>query len=78
MSKYISFVVYRRPAFLQGIGEEKGPPEPELIVEVTFAPATLRSLESKEGGRTMSRRALGYVVNGWPPESRVSSRSYVT
>jgi hypothetical protein len=34
------------------------------------------SLEMSEGGRTMSRRALGEVVSGWPPESRVSSRSY--
>jgi hypothetical protein len=34
-----------------------------------------RSLEMREGGRTMSRKALGEVVSGCPPESRVSSRS---
>jgi len=36
------------------------------------------SLEMREGGRTMSRRAFGEVVSGWPPESRVSSRSCKT
>jgi len=34
-----------------------------------------KSLDMSEGGRTISRRAFGEVVSGWPPESRVSSRS---
>lgn len=38
----------------------------------TFA----NSLEKRDGGKTISRRALVEVVNGWPPESRVSSSSY--
>jgi hypothetical protein len=64
------------------MGEENGPPaapspDPELMVEFMFAPATLRSLDRRDGGRTMSRRAFGEVVKGCPPESRVSSRSYL-
>ena len=39
-------------------------------------PATESTLWRSEGGKTMSRRAFGEVVRGWPPESRVSSRSY--
>lgn len=62
------------------MGDEKAPPaaprpEPELIVELMFAPATLRSLLRREGGNTISRSALGEVVKGWPPESKVSSKS---
>jgi hypothetical protein len=67
MSKYISLLAYRKPAFLHGIGDEKGPPPspaPEFIVEVIFVLATLRSLESREGGRTMSRSAFVDVVKG--------------
>jgi len=81
MSKYNSLLVYFSPAFRQGIGDEKGPPEaprpdPELTVVLMLAPATLRSLLRSDGGRTMSRRAFGEVVKGWPPESNVSSRSW--
>ena len=45
-----------------------GPESPET-------PVTERILVMREGGRTMSRSALGEVVSGWPPASRVSSRS---
>lgn len=45
-----------------------GPDSPET-------PVTERILVMREGGRTMSRSALGEVVSGWPPASRVSSRS---
>lgn len=50
-------------------------PDPALIVEVKLAPATASSFVRSDGGRTMSRRALGDVVRGWPLESRVSSSS---
>jgi hypothetical protein len=52
----------------------KGPaPIPELR-EVVILVAE-RSLESSDGGKTMSRRALGDVVKGCPPESSVSSNN---
>lgn len=80
MSKYISLLLYLSPALRQGIEDEKGPPadpspEPELIVVLIFAPATLSNFVSRDGGRTISRRALGKVVRGCPPESKVSSSS---
>ena len=71
--------MYFKPTFRHGMGDEKAPggprPEPELIVGLMFAPATLRSLLRREGGNTISRRAFGAVVRGWPPESKVSSKS---
>ena len=81
MSKYTSLLVYFKPAFRQGMGDEKAPPaalrpEPELIVELKFAPATLSSLLRREGGNTISLSAFGAVVRGWPPESKVSSKSW--
>ena len=39
-------------------------------------PATDSTLCKRVGGRTISRSALGEVVRGCPPASRVSSRSY--
>lgn len=62
------------------MGDENGPPgapnpDPELIVALIFAPATFNSFVRREGGRTISRNALGEVVSGWPPESKVSSKS---
>ena len=79
-STYISLVEYFNPAFRQGIGDEKAAPadpgpEPEFISVFKLVPATLSSLLRSEGGSTMSRSALRDVVKGWPPESRVSSRS---
>lgn len=77
-SIYISLLVYRRPAFRHGIVDEKGPEAAEagLILELKLAPATLRSLLKSEGGNTISFSVLGDVVNGYPPESKVSSRSF--
>lgn len=78
-STYISLLAYLTPAFLQGIGDEKGPtggPYVEALpppIAARFALAALSSLEKREGGRTMSRSALCDVVNGCPPESNVSS-----
>jgi hypothetical protein len=54
------------------MGEVKGPAAPPELREVVILVAE-RSLERSEGGKTMSRRALGDVVKGCPPESRVSS-----
>jgi hypothetical protein len=50
---------------------------PVLTEVLMLAPATLRSLVISEGGRTMSRKALGEVVNGFPPASKVSSKSLI-
>jgi hypothetical protein len=72
--------LYLKPAFLQGIGDENAPaaaPDPALMLEFIFAPATLSNFERRDGGSTISRSAFGEVVNGCPPESSVSSRSYV-
>ncbi len=79
-STYISLVEYLNPAFRQGIGDEKAAPvdpgpEPEFINVFKLVPATLSSVLRREGGNTMSLSAFGDVVKGWPPESRVSSRS---
>ena len=82
-SKYMSLLLYLSPALRHGIGLAKAPapapaPTPEPLPPTPSEPgvATLaRSLEKSEGGRTMSRRALVDVVDGWPPESSVSSRS---
>lgn len=63
------------------MGEEKGPTAGPWVVDddppiaARFALAALISFDSRDGGRTMSRRALWDVVNGCPPESSVSSRS---
>ena len=72
MSKWISFLLYRSPAFLHGMGDEKGPVPGDVL---RLAPATERSFDRRDGGRTMSRSILGEVVSGWPPESSVSSSS---
>ena len=74
MSKWISFLLYRSPAFLHGMGDEKGPVPGDVL---RLAPATERSFERRDGGRTMSRSILGEVVSGWPPESSVSSSSWL-
>jgi hypothetical protein len=61
------------------MGEENGPLAgltPKFIVEVKLAPVTLSNLFKREGGSTISRRALDEVVKGWPPASSVSSNSY--
>lgn len=78
MSKYISLLLYRIPAFRHGMGLENalillvdGPESPDT-------PVTERILVMSEGGRTMSRRAFGEVVSGCPPASSVSSRSWWT
>ena len=39
-------------------------------------PATDSIFCKRDGGITMSRSAFGYVVDGCPPESNVSSNSF--
>lgn len=85
-------MLYFKPVFLHGIGEENAPAPADPILptpegtnkhrnkegwwcDIPGAGRLASNLLSSEGGRTMSRSALVEVVNGWPLESRVSSRS---